>query len=314
MFQSLQPETRSTGSRAVSIALHAAALVGLWLAPEPFVTPLPELPRAPRVSLVAPKKLDPPPRRRKAPLLPKSAATRYGAPSTKTQAPQKELLAALAPPTVQPTREAMPALQTEPMGPAAAPMRLAAATPVATTKPMLAVRRVAFGSTATTATRADGRVVRTAGFADAFRSDLPVSLALDGRAGFGSTSSATTSTSRVAASASAGFGAARRMEESSAVRAPQTAPASSPIRVLWKPEPQYSAEARSERIEGDVVLLVRFPAEGAVEVIDVVSSLGYGLDEFAIQAAAAIRFEPATQGGVPVEKTARIRIRFELAY
>lgn len=86
------------------------------------------------------------------------------------------------------------------------------------------------------------------------------------------------------------------------------------VRVLWKPSPRYSAEALAQRIEGEVVLLVRFLAGGTVETLQIVSGLGYGLDRHALEAAEAIRFEPATRSGQPIDYIAQVRIRFELAY
>jgi len=86
------------------------------------------------------------------------------------------------------------------------------------------------------------------------------------------------------------------------------------VRILWKPSPRYSDEALAQRIEGEVVLLVRFLADGTVETLQLVRGLGYGLDRHALEAAEAIRFEPATRSGQPIDYIARVRIRFELAY
>jgi TonB family protein len=63
-----------------------------------------------------------------------------------------------------------------------------------------------------------------------------------------------------------------------------------------------------------VVLLVHFLAQGTVETLEIVSGLGYGLDEFALEAAQSIRFEPATEDDRAIDYTAQVRIRFELAY
>jgi protein TonB len=51
-----------------------------------------------------------------------------------------------------------------------------------------------------------------------------------------------------------------------------------------------------------------------VHVNGVVSSLGHGLDESAIEAAKQIRFKPAKREGQPVDFPARVRIEFRLAY
>lgn len=87
----------------------------------------------------------------------------------------------------------------------------------------------------------------------------------------------------------------------------------SPVSILDRPNPVYSAEGRTLRIEGDVVLEVVFLASGQVKVNAVVSGLGHGLDEAAIQAAKQIRFKPAIKDGQPVDFPARVRIIFRVA-
>jgi len=87
-----------------------------------------------------------------------------------------------------------------------------------------------------------------------------------------------------------------------------------PVEILFKPKPQYTDEARSKKIEGEVLLQVVFTAAGDVQVQRVVQGLGYGLDDSAQSAARQIRFHPAQQGGQPVDSTAIVHIVFELAY
>jgi TonB family protein len=93
----------------------------------------------------------------------------------------------------------------------------------------------------------------------------------------------------------------------------QEAAVTTPIVVLDKPLPEYTAEARQLRIEGDVTLKVRFLANGQVEVISVINGLGHGLDEQARLAAERIRFKPATQDGHPVDQISIIRVTFQMA-
>jgi TonB family protein len=93
----------------------------------------------------------------------------------------------------------------------------------------------------------------------------------------------------------------------------QDTPAETPIVVQYKPLPEYTAEARQLRIEGDVTLKVRFLASGQVEVLGVVSGLGHGLDEQAKIAAARIRFKPATRGGQAVDQISIIHVTFQMA-
>lgn len=90
--------------------------------------------------------------------------------------------------------------------------------------------------------------------------------------------------------------------------------ATTPVNILDKPRPVYTAEGRSLRIEGDVVLELVFLANGTIEVNRVISGLGHGLDEAASRAAQQIKFKPAKREGQPVDFPARVRIEFRLAY
>jgi protein TonB len=97
---------------------------------------------------------------------------------------------------------------------------------------------------------------------------------------------------------------------------PVAAPVSNtkPVEILYKPKPQYTDEARTKKIEGEVLLQVVFTASGEVQVQRVVQGLGYGLEESAKSAARQIRFHPAQQNGHPVDSIAIVHIVFELAY
>jgi TonB family protein len=87
-----------------------------------------------------------------------------------------------------------------------------------------------------------------------------------------------------------------------------------PVEILFKPRPAYTDDARAKKIEGEVLLQVVFAASGEVRVQRVVQGLGYGLDDSAQAAACQIRFRPAQQDGQPVDSTAIVRIKFQLAY
>jgi TonB family protein len=90
--------------------------------------------------------------------------------------------------------------------------------------------------------------------------------------------------------------------------------ATSQVDILSKPRPEYTAEGRALKLEGDVVVDVVFQANGKVEVSRVVSGLGHGLDESAVRAAQQIQFKPAKRDGEAVDFPARVRIEFRLAY
>lgn len=87
-----------------------------------------------------------------------------------------------------------------------------------------------------------------------------------------------------------------------------------PVNILDKPRPEYTAEGRSLKIEGDVVLEIVFLLNGSIQLNRVVSGLGHGLDESAMRAAQQIKFKPAKRDGQPVDFPARVRIEFRLAY
>jgi TonB family protein len=111
--------------------------------------------------------------------------------------------------------------------------------------------------------------------------------------------------------ASTGFGAGPPAQGAATARTQE--PQTTPIVVLAKPLPQYTAEAKADHIEGDVTLKVRFTADGRVEVLGVVAGLGHGLDEQARVAAGRIRFKPATRDGKPVDQVSVIHVAFQLA-
>lgn len=90
--------------------------------------------------------------------------------------------------------------------------------------------------------------------------------------------------------------------------------ATTPVDILEKPHPEYTAEGRSLKIEGDVVIDMVFLANGSVQVNRVISGLGHGLDETAMKAAQQIKFKPAKRDGQAVDFPARVRIEFRLAY
>lgn len=113
--------------------------------------------------------------------------------------------------------------------------------------------------------------------------------------------------------ANAGFGTASAGSTPPAQRQAQDTPSETPVEVLWKPKPVYTAEAREKKLEGDVTLEVMFRASGDVQVLRVVRGLGAGLDESARAAARQIRFRPGKKDGVPVDRTGVVLIKFELS-
>lgn len=86
-----------------------------------------------------------------------------------------------------------------------------------------------------------------------------------------------------------------------------------PAEILSKPTPVYTQEARSLRIEGEVLLEVVLEASGKLRVVRVVRGLGHGLDDNAVKAAEQIHFKPAVRDGQPTDSTVVVHIIFQIA-
>jgi TonB family protein len=111
-----------------------------------------------------------------------------------------------------------------------------------------------------------------------------------------------------------GFGDQTVAADAPKKKAASSEGATTPVDILDKPKPEYTAEGRSLNLEGDVVLELVFLANGTVQISRVVSGLGHGLDEAATRAAQQIKFKPAKREGQAVDFPARVRIEFRLAY
>lgn len=78
------------------------------------------------------------------------------------------------------------------------------------------------------------------------------------------------------------------------------------------PRVVYTNDALAQHIEGRVRLSIELDDEGRVTDATVLSSLGHGLDEAALDAVRNARFEPATHCGRPVRTTFVLGVRFKL--
>ena len=83
-------------------------------------------------------------------------------------------------------------------------------------------------------------------------------------------------------------------------------------RLLLKPEPQYTEEARKNQITGTVMLRAVFSSAGEVVQIHAIRSLPFGLTERAIAAARQIKFVPAMKDGRPVSVFMQLEYNFNL--
>ena len=83
-------------------------------------------------------------------------------------------------------------------------------------------------------------------------------------------------------------------------------------RLISKPEPQYTEDARKNQVTGTVVLKVVFSSSGQVTNIRTVSGLPNGLTDRAIAAARQIKFVPATKDGHQVSMWMQLEYNFNL--
>ncbi len=81
---------------------------------------------------------------------------------------------------------------------------------------------------------------------------------------------------------------------------------------IYAPDPDYSEEGRKVKAQGVVVLWVGIGPDGRVRDVRVQRSLGYGLDERAVDAVRRWRFKPATVDDRPVAVQINVEVRFRL--
>src|SRR5579862_2465601 len=86
----------------------------------------------------------------------------------------------------------------------------------------------------------------------------------------------------------------------------------SPPRAIYQPEPEFSEEARKAKYQGVCTLGLIVGTDGRPSNIRVLSSLGMGLDEKAIEAVKNWKFEPAMKDGHPVRVEIAVEVDFHL--
>lgn len=84
------------------------------------------------------------------------------------------------------------------------------------------------------------------------------------------------------------------------------------LKVLYKPRPIYTQEARIKNIEGNVRVRVVFLANGEIGTITEVAGLPFGLTEKAIQAARKMKFEPQLENNRPVSVSKIVAFNFTI--
>lgn len=83
---------------------------------------------------------------------------------------------------------------------------------------------------------------------------------------------------------------------------------------ISSPNPEYPEDARKAMYQGTVVPGMIVEADGLPYDIKVLRSLGYGLDEKAIEAVKKWRFDPAIKDKTPVAVYISVQVNFRLEH
>ena len=343
LFATARRPRRSWGAVTVSALLHAAAIVlGVVAARHAMSTPLPRavgsltfvrVLTAPDPALVL-KPLPVPVLIKEPPKAAEVELSRLEPPPIPERRPI-ETPVEPKPPAPEPKRET-PA-KIEPAKPAVTVGAFdSGATVARTTEPAHGVENAGFDAPLATGSGIKTRSASVGAF-DSAGSGATASGAARSRvvadAGFGAAPASALAQSRPRVLADAGFSGGRgdtppasrprqevqttdfdaKPEPKATTAAPREPRIDVPLEILSKPTPAYTDEARTLKIEGDVVLDVQFAASGELRVLGVVRGLGHGLDESATRAAQGIRFKPAQSGGHPIDFRTTVHIVFRLA-
>jgi TonB family protein len=311
---SRQNAQQSPGSLVVSVAIHGLAILLVLVIRFSGVVKFPAAPQ--HFTLIAPAKLTPI-------TLPKVQLPRRREfhPAPPVQARLELPVAMIAAPPIEIPKPAAPEIPhaAPPVAisiPVVKPSGFAETKPVAPVPaPKLALKAAGFENSETST---DGPVRHTSatmgGFESAHSAEgAPARRAIAGASGFSESSTGSSSTGARRGVTSAAFGDTSVEKGTAAPRQAAAAARFTPVEILSKPKPAYTAEARSKKIEGEVLLEVLFNISGEVRVLRVVRGLGYGLDETAIAAAQGIHFRPATREGSAADSTALMHIVFQVA-
>jgi protein TonB len=82
--------------------------------------------------------------------------------------------------------------------------------------------------------------------------------------------------------------------------------------VITRVNPEYTAEARKAGLSGTVTISLVVGADGSLQSLRVVRSLGLGLDEKAIEAVKKWKIKPGTKDGKPVSVIVTVEVNFRL--
>src|SRR4051812_39618579 len=82
--------------------------------------------------------------------------------------------------------------------------------------------------------------------------------------------------------------------------------------LIYRSEPEYSAEATRARVQSSVTLSITVGEDGKAHDIRVAQGAGFGLDEKAIEAMDKWRFNPGTHNGKTAPAPPNIEMNFSI--
>jgi TonB family protein len=82
--------------------------------------------------------------------------------------------------------------------------------------------------------------------------------------------------------------------------------------LIYKVDPEFSAEAKKAKFKGIVLVNLIVDAKGKPQDVHVLRGVGMGLDEKAIKAVKQYKFKPALLGGKPVPVELNVEINFQM--
>lgn len=85
-----------------------------------------------------------------------------------------------------------------------------------------------------------------------------------------------------------------------------------PPRLLREVKAQYTEDARTRGVTGDVILEIVIRSDGSVGDVKVLRGLGFGLDDRAVAAVRNWKFSPARRLGTPVDVIVEVEVEFSL--
>lgn len=84
------------------------------------------------------------------------------------------------------------------------------------------------------------------------------------------------------------------------------------LKIVAKPRPVYTDQARSGNVQGTISVAVLFAANGTIKNVMLLKRLGSGLDEQAMRAARKIDFEPMTRDSKPISVVKIVEYSFAI--